>query len=160
MNVNALHPIFYPGSIAVVGASKDPTKRGFRSIEKLLQDGFKGAIYPVNPKEAEILGLRAFASLADIPGSVDLALICTPAKTLPGVIAQCGAKGVKGAVVLAGGFAEAGAEGRQLQQRMVDEAIRQNVRIIGPNTSGMFNTHAACNIVGFSHLKPGGIGLL
>ena len=158
--MNALHPIFYPGSIAVVGASKDPTKRGFRSIEKLLEDGFKGAIYPVNPKEAEILGQRAFASLADIPGSVDLALICTPAKTLPGVIAQCGAKGVKGAVVLAGGFAEAGAEGRQLQQQMVDEAIRQGVRIIGPNTSGMFNTHAACNIVGFSHLKPGGIGLL
>ena len=74
--------------------------------------------------------------------------------------AQCGAKGVKGAVVLAGGFAEAGAEGEQLQQQMVEEAIRQGVRIIGPNTSGMFNTHAACNIVGFSHLKPGGIGLL
>lgn len=158
--MNALQPIFYPGSIAIIGASKDPTKRGFRSIQKLLEDGFKGAIYPVNPKETEILGQRAFASLADVPGTVDLALICTPAKTLPGVIAQCGAKGVKGAVVLAGGFAEAGAEGRQLQDQMVEEAIRQGVRIVGPNTSGMFNTHAACNIVGFSHLKPGGIGLL
>jgi len=158
--MNALHPIFYPDSIAIIGASKDQTKRGFRSVQKLLEDGFKGAIYPVNPKETAILGQRAYASLADIPGPVDLALICTPAKTLPGVIAQCGAKGVKGAVVLAGGFAEAGTEGERLQQQMVEEAARQGVRIVGPNTSGIFNTHAACNIVGFSHLKRGGIGLL
>ncbi len=158
--MNALHPIFYPDSIAIIGASRDQTKRGFRSIQKLLEDGFKGAIYPVNPKETEILGQRSYASLADIPGPVDLALICTPAKTLPAVMAQCGAKGVKGAVVLAGGFAEAGAEGERLQQQMVEEAIRQGVRIVGPNTSGIFNTHAACNIVGFSHLKRGGIGLL
>ncbi len=158
--MNPLRRVFYPESIAIIGASKDPTKRGFRSIQKLLEDGFKGAIYPVNPRETEILGQRAFASLADIPGPVDLALICTPAKTLPGVIAQCGAKGVKGAVVLAGGFAEAGAEGEQLQRQMVEEAMRQGVRIVGPNTSGIFNTHASCNIVGFSHLKPGGIGLL
>lgn len=160
MSVNALHPIFYPGSIAIIGASKDQTKRGFRAIQKLLEDGFKGNIYPVNPKETEILGQRAYASLAEIPGPVDLALVCTPAKTLPTVMAQCGAKGVKGAVVLAGGFAEAGAEGQQLQAQMVAEASRHGVRIIGPNTSGIFNTHAACNIVGFSHLKPGGIGLL
>lgn len=158
--MNPLHRVFYPGSIAIIGASRDQTKRGFRSVQKLIEDGYKGAIYPVNPKETEILGRRAYASLADIPGAVDLALVCTPASTLPGVIAQCGAKGVKGAVVLAGGFAEAGAQGAQLQRQMVDEAVKQGVRIIGPNTSGIFNTHAACNIVGFSHLKPGGIGLL
>lgn len=158
--MNALHPIFYPKSIAIVGASKDPTKRGFRSIQKLLEDGFKGAIYPVNPKEASILGLVAYPALAAIPGTVDLALICTPAKTLPDVIAQCGVKGVKGAVVLAGGFAEAGAEGKALQARMVEEANKHGVRIIGPNTSGIFNTHVSSNIVGFSHLKAGGIGLL
>jgi len=158
--MNALHSIFYPESIAIVGASKDPTKRGFRSIQKLLEDGFKGAIYPVNPKEASILGLEAYPALAAIPGTVDLALICTPAKTLPDVIAQCGAKGVKGAVVLAGGFAEAGPEGKALQARMVEEANKHGVRIIGPNTSGIFNTHVSSNIVGFSHLKAGGIGLL
>lgn len=158
--MNPLHPLFYPRSIAVVGASKDPTKRGFRSIQKLLADGFAGAIYPVNPKEKSILGLDAYPNLAAIPGPVDLALVCTPAKTLPAVIAECGAKGVKGAVVLAGGFAEAGEEGRLLQARMVAEAQRQHVRIVGPNTSGIFNTHARANIVGFSHLKPGGIALL
>lgn len=158
--MSALYQIFYPTSIAIVGASKDPTKRGFRSIQKLLDDGFKGAIYPVNPKEAAILGLTAYPTLAAIPGTVDLALVCTPAKTLPDVIAQCGAKGVKGAVVLAGGFAEAGPEGEMLQARMVEEAVKHGVRIIGPNTSGIFNTHAHSNIVGFSHLKAGGIGLL
>lgn len=158
--MNALHPVFYPRSIAIVGASRDPTKRGFRSIQKLIEDGFVGEIYPVNPREAEILGRVAYPTLAAIPGPVDLALVCTPAKTLPDVIAQCGAKGVKGAVVLAGGFAEAGAEGRALQERMVTEAQRYGVRIVGPNTSGIFNTHARSNIVGFSHLKPGGIALL
>lgn len=160
MNVKALQSIFYPESIAIVGASKDPTKRGFRSIQKLLEDGFTGAIYPVNPKEKSILGLATYPSLAAIPGPVDLALVCTPAKTLPNVIAQCGAKGVKGAVVLAGGFAEAGDEGKALQERMVEEAKKHGVRIVGPNTSGIFNTHAKSNIVGFSNLKAGGIALL
>jgi acetyltransferase len=127
--MNPLDPIFYPSSIAIVGASKDPTKRGFRSIQKLLEDGFEGEIYPVNPKEAEILGKTAYPSVAAIPGPVDLALVCTPAKTLPDVIAQCGAKGVKGAVVLAGGFAEAGPEGVELQARMVEAARRHGVRI-------------------------------
>jgi acetyltransferase len=158
--MNALNPVFYPASIAIVGASKDPTKRGFRSIQKLLEDGFEGEIYPVNPKEAAILGKVSYPSLAAIPGPVDLALVCTPAKTLPDVIAQCGAKGVTGAVVLAGGFAEAGPEGVELQARMVEAARRHGVRIVGPNTSGIFNTHAHSNIVGFSHLKAGGIGLL
>ena len=71
MIVDALHPIFYPESIAVVGASKDPTKRGFRSIQKLIEDGFKGAIYPVNPKVTSILGQTAYPSLAHIPGPVE-----------------------------------------------------------------------------------------
>jgi acetate---CoA ligase (ADP-forming) len=154
VTVNALHPVFYPRSIAIVGASRDPTKRGFRSIQKLIEDGFAGEIYPVNPKESEILGRAAYPTLAAIPGPVDLALVCTPAKTLPEVIAQCGTKGVKGAVVLAGGFAEAGSEGRALQERMVSEARRYGVRIVGPNTSGIFNTHARSNIVGFSISRP------
>ncbi|MBO9650430.1 MAG: acetate--CoA ligase family protein [Variovorax sp.] len=160
MTMNPLNPIFYPASIAIIGASKDPTKRGFRSIQKLLEDGFQGEIYPVNPKEVSILGKPAYPALAAIPGPVDLALVCTPAMSLPDVIEQCGAKGVKGAVVLAGGFAEAGPEGIELQARMVEAARRHGVRIVGPNTSGIFNTHAHSNIVGFSNLAAGGIGLL
>jgi acetyltransferase len=152
--------ILYPDSIAIVGASRDQTKRGYRSIEKLLGDGYAGAIYPVNPKESEILGLPCYARLDEVPGQVDLVLVCTPAKTLPDVMRQCGAKGVKGAVVLAGGFAEAGEEGARLQDAMVAAAREAGVRIIGPNTSGIFNTHKSCNIVGFANLRRGGIGLL
>jgi acetate---CoA ligase (ADP-forming) len=152
--------LLYPESIAVIGASKDRTKRGFRSIEKLLADGYPGAIYPINPNEQEILGLRCYPTVGQVDGPIDLALICTPARTLPAVIRDCGAKGVKGAVVLAGGFAEAGDEGRRLQDDMVAVARRVGVRIIGPNTSGVFNTHKSCNVVGFADLRKGGIGLL
>ena len=160
MPVHSLTEILYPDSIAVIGASKEETKRGFRSIQKLIEDGYPGEIYPINPKEPEILGLRCYPDIADVPGSVDLVLVCTPAKTLPEIIARCGTKGVKGAVVLAGGFAEAGEQGSELQQQMVDVAWANGIRIIGPNTSGIFNTHRACNIVGFANLRKGGIGLL
>lgn len=158
--MTSIRDIFYPDSIAVVGASKDETKRGFRSIQKLLGDGYVGTIYPINPRETEILGLKCYPGIADIPGNVDLALVCTPARTLPQVIEQCGQKGAKGAVVLAGGFAEAGDEGARLEAEMVSIARSRNVRIVGPNTSGIFNTHKACNIVGFSNLRKGDIGLL
>lgn len=160
MSAHSLAEVLYPDSIAIIGASKDQTKRGFRSIQKLLADGYAGAIYPVNPKEPEILGLKCYPSIADVPGPVDLALVCTPAQTLPDIITRCGKKGVKGAVVLAGGFAEAGAEGKRIEDQMVDAAKAYGVRIIGPNTSGVFNTHKACNIVGFSNVKQGEIGLL
>ena len=86
MPAHSLREILYPDSIAVIGASKDQTKRGFRSIQKLLDDGYPGAIYPINPKEQEILGLRCYPSMAEVPGAVDLALVWTPAKTLPEII--------------------------------------------------------------------------
>jgi acetate---CoA ligase (ADP-forming) len=152
--------VLYPNSIAVIGASKDPTKRGFRSIERLIKDGYTGKIYPVNPREPEILGLKCYPSIDDVPGAVDLALVCTPAKTLPDLMQKLSSRGDKGAVVLAGGFAEANDEGKALQDEMVRIARRGGVRIIGPNTSGIFNTHNACNIVGFSNLRKGHIGLL
>lgn len=152
--------ILYPRAIAVIGASKDPTKRGFRSIERLIKDGYTGTIYPVNPRESEILGLKCYPSIDDVPGAVDLALVCTPAKTLPDLMQRLSSRGTKGAVVLAGGFAEANDEGKVLQDEMVKIAHRGGVRIIGPNTSGIFNTHNACNIVGFSNLRKGHIGLL
>jgi acetate---CoA ligase (ADP-forming) len=155
-----LSAMLYPDSIAVIGASKDKTKRGFRSIQKLLDAGYAGALYPINPKEVEILGLKCYPSIADVPAPVDLAVVCTPAHTLPDILALFERKGVKGAVVLAGGFAETGEEGKRLQERMVAVARAHGVRIIGPNTSGIFNTYAACNIVGFSSIRKGGIGLL
>lgn len=149
-----------PNSVAIVGASKDPTKRGFRAIQTLLKEKFAGAIFPINPKETEILGLPCHPDLDSVPHEIDLALICTPARTLPAMVKACGEKGVKGAVVLAGGFSEAGDEGARLEQEMISTAHQFGVRLVGPNTSGMFNTHKACNLVGFSDLEPGSIGIL
>ena len=149
-----------PNSVAIIGASKDQTKRGFRAIQTLLQEKFAGAIYPINPKETELQGLPCYPDLDSVPNEIDLALICTPARTLPAMVKACGEKGVKGAVVLAGGFSEAGEEGSKLEQEMVAVARQFGVRLVGPNTSGMFNTHKACNLVGFSDLEQGGIGIL
>lgn len=160
MAASILNTILSPQSIAIVGASRDPHKRGFRSIQKLIDDGYAGTILPVNPRETEILGLPCYPDLLACPVVADLALICTPAKTVPQVLAQCGRVGVKGAVVLAGGFGETGASGRQLEIELVNAARSARVRVIGPNTSGIFNTHCACNLVGFSDLRPGSIGLL
>ncbi|ESY79378.1 acetyl-CoA synthetase [Mesorhizobium sp. LNHC221B00] len=160
MPSNDLLSILSPDSIAIIGASKNPAKRGYRSLRKLLDDGYAGEIYPINPKESEICGARCLPDLASLSGPVDLALVCTPASTVPSVIAECAAKGVRGAVVLAGGFAEAGDDGSQIQDAMLAAARAGGVRIIGPNTSGMFNTHKACNLVGFSDLRKGSIGLL
>ncbi|MER8421217.1 acetate--CoA ligase family protein [Mesorhizobium sp. M1329] len=160
MASNDLLNILSPDSIAIIGASKNPAKRGYRSLRKLLDDGYAGEIYPINPKESEICGVRCLPDLASLPGPVDLALVCTPASTVPSVIAECAAKGVRGAVVLAGGFGEAGDDGKRLQDGMLAAAHAGGVRIIGPNTSGMFNSHKACNLVGFSDLRKGTIGLL
>ncbi|MEO8839266.1 MAG: acetate--CoA ligase family protein, partial [Herbaspirillum sp.] len=156
----SLNSFMYPKSIAIIGASKDTAKRGFRAIQTLLDDQFVGDIYPVNPREHEILGLPCYPSLSEIPGNVDLVVICTPARTLPALMVSCGEKCVKGAVVLAGGFAESGEAGKRLQSEMVIAAQNVGVRIVGPNTSGIFNTFANCNIVGYSNLKRGGIALL
>ncbi|MER9052314.1 acetate--CoA ligase family protein [Mesorhizobium sp. M0923] len=160
MASNDLLNILSPDSIAIIGASKNPAKRGYRSLRKLLDDGYAGAIYPINPKESEICGVRCLPDLGSLPGPVDLALVCTPAATVASVIAECAAKGVRGAVVLAGGFAEAGDDGERLQETVLAAARAGRVRIIGPNTSGMFNTHKACNLVGFSELRKGSVGLL
>jgi acetyltransferase len=155
-----LHPVLEPGSIAIVGASSDPTKRGNQAIRTLVDNSFHGAIYPINPKETSIRGLDCYASIDDLPATPDLALICTPARTLPDIIRSCGAKGIKGAVVLASGFSESGPEGAEYERQMVQAAKEFNVRLVGPNTSGIFNTTVGANIVGYRGLQKGSIGLL
>jgi len=151
---------FYPNALMVIGASADPTKRGFQSIRSLLRDGFTGDIYPVNPRLKELLGLACYSSIEAVPANPELALVCTPAASLLDVIQSCGLKGVKTAVVLASGFAESGKEGEALQAEAVALAKRFNMRLVGPNTSGVFNTHARMNLVGFTNLTVGPLGIL
>ncbi len=155
-----LHDFLAPESIAIIGASADPTKRGYKAMVGLIKGGYAGRIYPINPKVPDILGVPTCASLDDVPGPVDLALICTPAATVPGLLTECGRKGVKGAVILAAGFRETGPEGARLEQQVLDAARAGGVRIIGPNTSGMFNLHKNVNLLDLRNVKAGDIGFI
>src|SRR5690606_33416091 len=122
-----------PRSIAVVGASNNPSKRGYHAVRELLTSGYPHPVYPVNPRETEVLGLRAYPAVSAIAAPVDLAFIATPADTLPEVLADCGRAGVAGAVAVAVGFAETGAAGRRRQEQVLAAARRYGVRLIGPN---------------------------
>jgi acetyl coenzyme A synthetase (ADP forming)-like protein len=156
----SLEQVLNARSVAVVGASKVPTKRGYQTIRTLLDERYEGDIYPVNPKERRILGIPCYAAVSDIPGDVDVALIATPARTITAVLEDCGKKGVKGAVILAAGFGETGAEGKRLEQSVLSVARRCDIRLIGPNTSGMMNLKDSLNLVGLRNAPRGNIGLL
>ena len=147
-------------SVAIVGASKITTKRGYQAIRTLVDEKYAGAIYPVNPKEDNILGFTCYRNVSDIEGPVDLALITTPAKIVPAVLEDCGLKGVKGAVIIAGGFGETGSEGRELEIRLRNVARENGIRLIGPNTSGMMNLKSSLNLVGLQNAPVGDIALL
>ena len=149
-----------PRSIAVVGASNNPSKRGYHAVRELLTSGYPHPVYPVNPRETEVLGLRAYPAVSAIAAPVDLAFIATPADTLPEVLADCGRAGVAGAVAVAVGFAETGAAGRRRQEQVLAAARRYGVRLIGPNTSGFFNLPEAVNLVGVPQVPPGPLGLV
>jgi acetyltransferase len=126
----------------------------------LINGGYQGHIYPINPKADHILGVQAWPSLTEMPGCPELALLCTPAATVPALIAECGRRGVKGAVILASGFGETGEEGAALEAQMMEIARAHGVRIIGPNTSGMFNLHHQINLLALDNVKPGDIGIV
>lgn len=155
-----LERVMRPRSVAVIGASKVETKRGYQAIRTLLDEKYEGRIYPINPKEKSILGFQCYPSVADINDPIDVALIATPAATLPSILAECGRKGIVGAVILAGGFRETGESGRQLEEEMVAVARKNNIRIIGPNTSGMLNLIDNLNLVGIQNVPKGDIALL
>jgi acetyl coenzyme A synthetase (ADP forming)-like protein len=155
-----LDKILNAESVAIVGASKNETKRGYQAIKILLDEKYDGKIYPVNPKEDRILGYRCYPKVSEIEEPVDMVLITTPARSIPGILDDCGKKGVKGAVVIAGGFRELGLEGKKLEDEVVKAAQRNNIRMIGPNTSGMINLNSRLNLVGMHDVPKGDIALL
>jgi acetate---CoA ligase (ADP-forming) len=156
----SLNRILNAESVAIVGASRNETKRGFQAIRTLLEEKYEGTIYPVNPKENRILGLKCFPSVTSIDAPVDMALICTPARTVPAILKECGSKGVQGAVVLAGGFGELGKDGKALEDDVVNAAREHHIRLIGPNTSGMLNLKSNMNLAGIRNTPKGDIALL
>jgi len=142
-----LDRLFSPSSIAVIGASQDIDKGGGFVLHGLLQGGFQGKLFAINPKQTEIMGLKTYLSILDIPEEVDEAIIAVAARIVPRVMAECTQKGVKFAVVHSASFSELGAEGKELENEMLRIAQQGGTRIVGPNCMGLYNPHAKLNTI-------------
>ncbi len=154
----SLAPLFEPRAIAVYGASSDPTKIGGRPLDFLKSSGFDGALYPINPKAAQIQGLPAFATVGAVPGPVDLAIVAVPAPSVLAALEDCAAKGVGGAVVLSSGFAEVGGAGTEWQAGITALAQRTGMRVVGPNCMGLINVRR--RLLGTFTPSAAGFGLV
>jgi acetyl coenzyme A synthetase (ADP forming)-like protein len=141
-----LSHIFSPKSVAVIGASSREDSVGRAIFSNILFSGYTGIVYPVNPKARGILGVRAYHSVWDIPGEVDLAIIIVPSTAAPQVIEECGEKGVKGAVVITAGFKEVGEKGAELEKQVKEKAKKYGIDLVGPNCLGVINTDPAVKL--------------
>jgi acetate---CoA ligase (ADP-forming) len=145
MGFNDLEAFFHPSSIAIIGASESAGKLGHEILKNLIDGGFPGALYPINPKSESILGKSCFKNVKEIPDSVDLAVVIIPARFVPQAIKDCGEKGIKAAIVISGGFSEAGVEGEQIQEEVARIGREYGVRLVGPNCQGINNPyHPMC----------------
>src|SRR3989337_544976 len=129
--------IFNPKSIAIIGASDQEGSVGYAIVKNLTQQGYAGKVYLVNIRKPEILGVKTYPTVMEVPEAVDLAMIATPAKTVPDVMEECGRAGAKGAIIVSAGFKETGAEGKDLEQKILQIAKKYDVRVIGPNCIGI-----------------------
>ncbi|MCU0495246.1 MAG: CoA-binding protein, partial [Chloroflexaceae bacterium] len=128
-----LEELFSPRSVAVVGASPDPSRLGHTVLKNIVSNGYQGRIFPIHPKAPAVLDLPAFPSVLAVPEPVDLAVIViAPEHVLP-VVDQCGEKGVRGLIVITAGFKEVGGEGRELEQQLLEKTRHYGMRMLGPN---------------------------
>jgi acyl-CoA synthetase (NDP forming) len=148
-----LDPLFRPRSVAIIGASSDPNRIGGRPV-RYSKYAFKGAIVPINPNQKEIQGLTAYASIKDAPGEIDQAIVAVPAKAAMQAVDDCIAKGVKAIVMFSSGFAETGAEGRAMQVEMARRCAAGGMKLVGPNSLGMFNAHIGLYSTFSSYFDP------
>jgi acyl-CoA synthetase (NDP forming) len=145
MEREELDYIFKPRSIAIIGATSNPRKFGFRFVHYIKEHRYEGKIYPVNPKGGEVLGLKIYPSLDSIDDKVDLAVVLTAGETVPQAIKECGIKGVKGVVVISAGFGELGGEGKRLEEEALRIARSMGIRLVGPNCLGIVNLEIGLN---------------
>lgn len=157
---DSLNYVFYPTSVAVVGASASPSKWGFRIFNRLVRSAPAADLYPVNRSAESILGHKAYPSLADIPGPVDLAVIVVPERSVAGVMQECVAKGAKAAIVITAGFRETGDEGALLEAEVLRIARAGGLRFVGPNCNGHFNTATDLFTNGPQGTRRGPLGLI
>jgi acetyltransferase len=156
-----LNTFFEPKRIAVIGATERAGSVGRTLLWNLISNPFGGTIFPVNPEHASILGVKAYPSLAAVPEAVDLAIIATPAQTVPSLIGECVEAGVKGAIILSAGFKESGAEGALLEQKVLAQARQGNLRIIGPNCLGVMSPITGLNATFAGAMaRPGNVGFI
>src|SRR5579859_7917376 len=132
-----LNAIFEPKSIAVIGATEKAGSVGRTLLWNLISHPFGGTVFPINPTRASTLGIKAYPNLAALPQQVDLAVIVTPAQTVPGLINECIQAGVKGVIIISAGFKESGTEGARMEQQILERAAQGKLRIIGPNCLGV-----------------------
>jgi acetyltransferase len=154
-----LDPLFNPTSAAVIGASTVLHKTGGRRWRSMVESGFDGPLYPIHPTAPEILGRKAYRSLRDVPGPVELAVVLVRPDLVPGAIADCVAAGVRGIVVITAGFGETGPEGKRVEHEMVAVARANGARLVGPNCAGLFSGSGRVNAMGWQ-VPPGPIALI
>ena len=153
-----LKAFFEPDSIAVIGASADPTKLGHAVLKNVVEGGYgrNGKIYPINPKAKEILGYPAYPSVSAVLGPIDLAVIVIPYPYVPAVLKACGQKGIPAAIVISAGFREAGMEGLERERELITIAHQYNIRLIGPNCLGVLDTFTPLNATFAAGTPPSG----
>jgi len=156
-----LSPFFHPKSVCLVGATNNPTKWGFSVLHNLLMGGYAGNVYPVNLKGEDILGMKSYPSIRDLPETPDLAMVCVPNHAVLGVIEDLAAKGGKAAFVISSGFSEAGEEEKQMEREMARKAKEAGLIIGGPNGQGLVSTRCKlfCLMSG-AYNKPGPISIV
>lgn len=161
MGIENLDNIFKPKSIAVIGASNKVGSAGYRVFRNLIGSGYEGVVYPVNPNHESILGVQAYKSITDVPKTVDLAIISTPAQTVVDILEQCGKKGIKGIMIISAGFKEIGPEGVALEKKLLKIKDKYKMRIVGPNCVGFVVPYINLNATFIESMpEKGNIALL
>jgi len=161
MNTHYLSSLFTPKSVVLFGASDKQDSVGGVVFRNLLTSGFKGRIFAINPKRDEVQGQKAYSTLEEIDEAVDLAVVATPAKSIPGIVEECGEHGVKMMLILSAGFRETGAEGRRLEDQITQLVRRHGIRLMGPNCLGIIRPDRGLNITfGNNNAQPGSLAFV
>ncbi len=161
MNKHYLTPLFTPESVVLFGASDRPDSVGGVVFKNLLTAGFKGPIYGINPKREEVQGQKVYASLEQIDGKIDLAVVATPAKSIPAIVEACGERGIGMMLILSAGFRETGPEGRRLEDRVTQMVRRYGIRLMGPNCLGIIRPDIGLNVTfGNNNAIPGNLAFV
>ena len=156
-----LETFFTPRTVAVIGATEKQGSVGRAVLWNLISNPFGGTVYPINSNRPNVLGIKAYKNIESVPDQVDLAVVVTPASTVPGVISECVDAGVTGAIVISAGFKESGPEGARLEQELLKEARRGRMRIIGPNCVGVMRPYSGMNATFAAQAaRPGSVGFI